>query len=316
MKLRFLTLTLALTLLFGINANASESKDSEAPVKIAIIDTGISTERLDEARISEGRNYVSDTDGDLVGHGTRIASLIIGAQNGELSIPDSAPNAELVPLTYYSKYPSGVPINGGVETIVRAIYDAVDEFSAKVILISSGVYESTEELETAVLYAEDKGVTVVSAVGNDGDERLMYPAAYETVIGVGSVDPEGVRSDFSQRSAALTLVAPGEELRAVSIRSGRFFEAVSGTSFAAAYVAAASAVLLEAEPELTPSELRELLTSTASDLGDEGYDLETGHGLLNLEAALDALTPSKAAPVSCGVVRGLGTTAARLAQLG
>ncbi len=270
-------------------AGFTESDLPLARVTIAIIDTGISTERLDPMRIQSGINYVSDDEGDRVGHGTHIASLILGAQDGTDSIAALAPNAVLVPLTYYSRYPSGVPINGGVEAMVRGIHDAIDVYAADIIVISSGTDIAFDTLRDAIAYAEESGTVVISAVGNDGNDRLLYPAAYDTVIGVGAVDQNGTRSDFSQTSSAITLCAPGEELWAVSIKNGRFFETVSGTSYACAYAAAAAAVLRGIDPTLSPHALRNLLYDTCTDLGAEGYDTESGFGLLNLDAARNAL---------------------------
>ncbi len=258
-----------------------------APVSVALIDTGIETVYLDGERVMEGENYVSDQGGDLVGHGTRIASLMIGAKDEDGYISDLAPNAFLVPLVYYSKYPSGVPMNGGVEAICSGIYDAVDQYGCSVIIISSGMTQPDGNLEKAVLYAEEKGVIIISAAGNEGNAVSYYPASYPTVIGVGSVDENKEASEFSQRNEGVMIAAPGEDLFAVSIRSGIAFEKISGTSYACAYVGALASRLLGVYPDMTPTQFRWVMQNTATDLGAFGYDAETGVGLLNAKKAVE-----------------------------
>ncbi len=268
------------------------------PVSVALIDTGVDTTYIDENRIHSGENYVSDKSGDKVGHGTRIASLMVGASNDDEFITDLAPNASIVPLVYYTKYPSGVPMNGGVEAICSGIYDAVDKYGCAVIIISSGITGPDENLEKAVLYAEEKGVIIISAAGNEGNSTSYYPALYPTVVGVGSVDENMMVSDFSQRNEGVMVVAPGEDLYAASIRSGIAFEKISGTSYSCAYVGALASRLLGAYPDMTPVQFRWLMQNTVTDLGVLGYDTESGFGLINAKKAVsDFAFVSKTEPL-------------------
>ncbi len=268
-------------------AGFDEIADSFGEVTIALIDTGVTAKRLDQEKILPGRNYVSaeerDTT-DLVGHGTKIASLILGAADGEDYITALAPNARIVPLVYYSQYPSGVAKNGGVEAICQAVYDGVDEFSAGIIVISSGIGEDDPNLAECIAYAEKRGVIVISAAGNDGGDALLYPAAYPTVISVGSVDGEGRVSRFSQKNDTVTIAAPGEHLFAVSLRNGDFFENCSGTSYSCAYVAALAARLLGESPHMSPEDFRRVLEISSKDIvSAEGT---YSYGILHGSAAM------------------------------
>jgi len=85
------------------------------------------------------------------------------------------------------------------------------------------------------------------------------------------------------------LLAPGENLPAVTNRNSLKPKIVSGSSYAAAYVTAAAAHMLEKKPDLTPAEIRKILCETAMDTGEPGYDTDSGWGLLNLAAALEAV---------------------------
>ena len=110
-----------------------------ASVRIGVIDTGVKEKEgiIDGEKILDGKNYVlgGGTD-DEVGHGTRVASLIIGSADGEIVSPCS--ESAIVPLVYYTKLASGAVLNGGIESICNAIYDAVDIYDCQIINISSG----------------------------------------------------------------------------------------------------------------------------------------------------------------------------------
>lgn len=260
---------------------------TENGVRIAIIDTGISTEALGRDQIAKGKNYIlpnQDTE-DQLDHGTAIASLILGKQDRNL--PGAYPEAILVPLVYVSLEGKKI-VKGDAAMIAHSIYDAVDLFSCQVINLSAGILIDSKELKDACDYAEKKGVVIVSAVGNDNrisPQNIYYPAAYDTVIGAGAINSSGETASFSQRNSSVDLVANGEELL-VSRASGRMTD-VSGTSYACAYVSAAAAMLLSKNPELSPRDVREILFNTSKDLGIAGYDIENGHGALNMDKALE-----------------------------
>ncbi|MBO7514061.1 MAG: hypothetical protein J6T47_00335, partial [Lachnospiraceae bacterium] len=84
-----------------------------APVRIAFIDSGISTKHIDSARVLQGANYIfpeSDTQ-DRVGHGTATAGLVLGAE--DLGVTGICPDALAIPLVVVDTFPSGAVKNGG-----------------------------------------------------------------------------------------------------------------------------------------------------------------------------------------------------------
>jgi len=261
-------------------------------VRIAIIDTGVSCKYIDDSHVVDGKNYVfSDADvNDLIGHGTAVAGIILGSE--VLGIEGVAPDAEIVPLVFYSRYASGVPVNGGIEAICQAIYDAIDLYGCRIINISAGITADNDKLREAIAYAEEKNVIVVSAVGNSNrssPNAIYYPAAYETVIGVGAANEKYEVAYFSQRNSSVNLLAPGTNILTAPIGNSSKPVKVNGSSYATAFVAGTAALLLEENPELTAAQLRELLYNTAKDLGPEGYDIESGWGMLDISKALSEL---------------------------
>ena len=175
-------------------AQADETEE-KASVRIAFIDSGISTKHIDSSKVLQGANYIfrdSDTQ-DRVGHGTATAGLVLGAEDQRVT--GICPDALAVPQVVVDKYPSGAEKNGGPEALCEALYDAVDRFGCRIVNISLCTTEDSQELREAVAYAEAKGVVLIAAVGNDGEDgQTYYPAAYETVIAVGSTDGDTVAS--------------------------------------------------------------------------------------------------------------------------
>lgn len=228
-----------------------------AQVVIALLDTGASADAIRSDNLLAGYNYVTDNADteDLINHGTAVASLILGSESA--GVEGAAPGAFLVPLVVVTKQ-EGKTTGASPEILAKAIRDSVDIYNADIINVSLGVRRDAPALRAAVEYAEEKGVLIVSAVGNDGPgAEPWYPAAYDTVLAAGSCDGQGERSDFTQDGA--DVLARGEDIPLAS-RNGVAYRA-RGTSFAAGLISAEAAKLLMEEPGLTPEELRENIVS-------------------------------------------------------
>ena len=223
-------------------------------VIVAILDTGISTRAVDEGQILPGYNYVMNNTNttDNINHGTAVVSTIVGSDSAK--VEGLAPNTYIVPLVITDRIQDDIR-SVSPEILAQAICDSVDKYGADIINVSLGIKKNVEELKEAVAYAEEKGVLVVAAVGNDGvDSDIYYPAAYETVIAVGSHDKNGKESDFSAKNGTTDILAPGEDIWLAS-RNGKTYGA-KGTSYATGYVSASAANILAMNPDLTPAEVR------------------------------------------------------------
>lgn len=253
-------LFLILLLLSGCGTNPSskyrEAENSGA-VRVGILDSGIQSGK--DFRADSGWNYLDDSEDteDEDGHGTQMAELIC----------QYAPDAVIVPMKISGKEKDTTP-----ELVIRAIYDAVDQYDCRILCMSFSIPES-KALSEAVAYAEQKNVVLVSAVGNLGEtykkEKLLYPAAYDQVIGVGAVEENGEVADYSQRNTGVFVTALGSSLDG----NGK------GTSYAAARIAGICAK----SQWNTPVEFREYLKSQAKDCGEPGYDTAYGWGVIGIE---------------------------------
>jgi hypothetical protein len=189
--------------------------------------------------------------------------------------------------------------DSSVPWLVAGIDWAVANHAA-VINVSSSQLESDAsageiaQLTRATTDAFNKGVLVVAAVGNNGNSQPVVPAALPHVLGVGSSDLSGNRSTFSNTGPWVDLVSPASSLIApmptAFCPSG--YGVANGTSFAAPAVAGAAALLAQLRPTLSPQQRFDVLRNSAHDVDPAGRDLETGNGLLNVQAAINAPLPA------------------------
>ncbi|MDJ1180223.1 S8 family serine peptidase [Roseofilum sp. BLCC_M91] len=143
-------------------------------------------------------------------------------------------------------------------------------------------YQLTPEEQLALQYARDNNILLVVASGNTGDAMSALGQAadeFDNIITVGAVNSTEEVADYSSRGETLTLVAPGGEHKNDP-------NAFVGTSRATSYVTGAASLVWQANPELSYQQVKEILAQTAQDLGEEGWDTESGAGLLNVTEAV------------------------------
>lgn len=255
-------------------------------VRVGIIDSGIDAdhEGLEGVSVAAGWNYLSDT-GDVaddVDHGTFVAGVLAAREGAVEGVRGIAQGVTLVPLKCFSSTDVTA-----VSHIIRAVREAVDTFQCDVINMSFCMGSYSELLEEALDYAAEQGTVLVASAGNYGSRTKYYPAAFDCVIGVGSVDETLERSTFSQYNSSVHVTAPGGTMAGLAVGGGSRTDA--GTSFSAPAVAALAALMLQADGTLTPAEISSLLATTSADLGDEGYDVYYGYGLARADGLLGGL---------------------------
>jgi stage II sporulation protein D len=297
-----------------------------APVKVAVIDTGLDFGHPDlGGRVAAARSFVSDSPVDQVGHGTFVAGIIAASTGNGQGIAGIAFPAQLLVAKV-------VGADGSVDPTVeaRAVRWAADQ-GARVINLSLGglrdparpardTFSAAEQ--EAIAYATRRGALVVAAVGNSDQAPrapwpyASYPAALPHVVGVSALAEDGSVPLFSNRDAVFNdLAAPGEAivstlpraltaLRPSCVEQGYSpcgppeYRQAAGTSFAAAQVSAAAALLFAAKPTLRPEQAAAILERTAVDVAPAtgcqrcppGRDALSGWGRLDVAAALQALS--------------------------
>ena len=282
---------------------------------------------------------------DTFGHGTFMAGLIAGRDPGAPVNPGQAlrgysgvaPGARVVSVKVADARGATdiSQVIAAIDWVVQHRRDA--GLNIRVLNLSFGTYGAQpyalDPLAFAAEVAWHSGVFVVVSAGNNAPEsgRLMNPAMDPFVMAVGAADPNGtvptsddVLLSSSARGDGIRnpdLVAPGRSLQGLRVPGSfiditfpaaritdRFFRG-SGTSQAAAIVSGAAALVIQQRPQITPDELKALLTSTADDL--LAADVRgQGAGILNLAAAFR--TPT--APSIQAWARSTGTGSLELAR--
>ncbi len=264
--------------------------------RVAVIDTGVS-EHPDLNNVMEGTGFINgeetfDSD-DMDFHGTFVAGIIGAESNNHLGVTGLMPAVEIYPINVFQKLKSKAYADLGDVTL--AINDAVEN-RADVINLSLGSPYKSRTLENAIKAAAAKGVILVAAAGNDGNSTYNYPAAYDDVVAVGSVDSDMDLAYYSNRNDQVTVAAPGdgivstipEDIQRIGVIRKGYMKG-DGTSFAAPQVSALAAMAKTIRPELTSKEFHALLKKTSEDYGTFGYDKLYGWGIVNYAAVIGEL---------------------------
>ena len=220
---------------------------------------------------------------DEHGHGTNISG-VIGAEHNKLGIAGAHPNAKIMNLRAFDKNGTGEE-----DDAAAAIIYAV-KMGAKIINMSWGDNQYSKLLKDVIEYAYENGVVLVGSSGNSSSDDPHYPSGFSYVISVGAIQENNAIASFSNYGSTLDLVAPGSQI--ITTNLGGSYKTVSGTSVSAPFVSAASA-MLAATTNFSNEEIKQILKSTAIDLGDNGWDEFFGAGNLDMEKALKILSPSE-----------------------
>jgi len=280
-------------------------------VKIAILDEGLDQQHQEfSGRIAACHSEISGVDcnpnnSPLGWHGTAVTGMAL-AQGVYSQAKGVAPAAQIMMDKVF--YPSND--SASIFTIVSGINWAVSN-GAKVINLSLGSLtpsatqpncdNDVPSMTTAINNAAASGVTVVAAAGNDGPGKgVEWPACISSTIAVGAVDSSNNLASFSNTGAAMAdhgVVAKG--VIVVSPYNGTATYAnLSGTSFATPMVSGQIAIILQKYPNLTPSNVRQLVENSAQCLGSPcpnnnnfGYGVVNAYNPINW-ALSDSVNPN------------------------
>jgi major intracellular serine protease len=265
-------------------------------IVVAVLDTGIDRFHPDLApNIIGGRNFTNegseDNFQDHNGHGTHCAGTIAGVEN-EKGVVGVAPEAKLLIGKVLNRHGSGSyrSIIDGIKWATN--WTGENGEKTRVISMSLGGSYNDRNLEKAILEACAKGIVVVVASGNEGNNDIeggqesfeySYPALYNECITVGAIDENRKIAYFSNVHKQVDVVASGVDV--LSTYPINQYARLSGTSMATPHVAGVIALLIKLgekkfKRELTESELYGMLTKVCCSLG---YEASTeGNGLPEL----------------------------------
>ncbi|MFJ7738684.1 S8 family peptidase [Lysinibacillus sp. NPDC097287] len=253
-------------------------------VKVAIIDTGVDFKHPDlKSQVLPPYNAVAPANSSYPGyHGTHVAGIIGAAKDNAVGGHGINPKATILPIDVFNGKEGAYDF-----VIAQGILYAIEQ-GADVINMSLGGYGESPLMQEAVKKAIDQGITIVAAAGNESTDDYSFPASFEGVISVGSTNDKNKLSSYSNYGPSVNLVAPGEDVYStvLDVNKGSSFVKESGTSMASPIVAGVASLLKSKYPNLKPHEIKAILEMTSKDLGERGYDLTYGHGLVNPVKAL------------------------------
>jgi serine protease len=295
-------------------------------VTVAVLDSGVAFERYRRYRRAPDlrrRTFVRGYDfidrdrhpNDVFGHGTHVTGTIAEATNNGVGAAGVAYGAKIMPLRVLDSHGSGdsLAIAKAIRFAARHRADVINlslEFELDVMA------SEIPEILAAIRFAHRRGVVIVAAAGNRFGRRVAYPARAGQVIAVGATTRNGCQSDYSNWGTDLDVVAPGggvdaepetsEELdrcnpddtgdwiyqqtfRGLSVRRFGLPSGYEGTSMAAPHVSGIAALVIatgKLGPDPSPAAVQNHIEATARDMGEPGFDLSYGHGLVDAAAAL------------------------------
>ena len=296
----------------SISMGPAWDESTGSGVLVGIIDTGVAYEDygsyqqapdLANTSFVAGYDFVNNDShaNDDQAHGTHVCGTVAQSTNNSLGVAGTAFNCTIMPIKVLDSNGSGY-----ITDIADGIYYAADN-GCQVINMSLGGSSGSTTLQNAVQYAYNAGVTIVCAAGNAGTSSPQYPAAYSECISVSAVRYDNTITDYSCYGSTIDICAPGGDVSVdqngdgygdgvlqQTFASGSptsfgyyFYE---GTSMASPHVAGVAAMVIAAAGgSMSPAEVRNVLESTATDLGASGWDQYYGYGKVNAyDAVLEA----------------------------
>ncbi|MDO8493367.1 MAG: S8 family serine peptidase [bacterium] len=275
-----------------------EGRDILVPLRkvvVAVVDTGIDIKHpaLKDSLV-KGRNFAGGDPEDVSNrnknesHSTHVSGTIIAKPGADGFYGIAYGYAVVMPVRVLDESGSGT-----WESVSRGIIYATDT-GANVINMSLGGGYS-EAMRDACKYAKGKGVVIVCAKGNSGNDRPQYPGSFPEVIGVNATalktDGNEERAIFSSYGENSTCSAPGHFI--YSTLPGGKYGFYSGTSMACPHAAGCSALIL-CQEKLTPDQIKSIMQTRGDTLQTDkpiGLRINLPKFLKNKDARVDLRKP-------------------------
>jgi PKD repeat protein len=219
-------------------------------------------------------------------HGTHCSGLVGARTDNSTGISAIGFNVRIIPVKCTADTSSATAVDAGYAGIVYAV-----NAKARVISCSWGGAGSSTTDQSVINYAWNHNIIVVAAAGNDGVTTQSYPGAYNNVYCVASTTSSDNRSGFSNYGTWVDIAAPGSGIYstipnlALTGGTSTYYTQMSGTSMATPIVAGLCGLMLSKSPYLTPSQVLNCISTTATTLTATGM----GAGRINAAAAMNCV---------------------------
>ncbi len=252
---------------------------------VAICDTGVRKSHVDLTTFVPGLDATTstpeadggNTDDIWNGHGTMVAGSAAARGNNGTGVAGVGWNFSIMPVRVSNRHDGDADLS---VILLGARWAALN--GAFVANCSYGGANSNQATTTGN-FLRERDALLVFASGNDGLHSQTVDRANVTIVGA-STQNNSV-AGFSDYGQGIDLVAPGVSIRTTT--RGGSYTFTQGTSFSAPLVAGAAALVRAAAPDLSATEIEELLFLTATDVGAPGRDIYAGHGVVNVGLAVE-----------------------------
>lgn len=252
-------------------------------ILVAVIDSGVDADHPELAgMVADQLDAVGGPGPKAHSHGTGIAGTIVA----QAKMRGVAPSARVLAVRAF-----GGPTGDGDAT-TYAILKGLDWAHVKGARVVNMSFAGPQDpaISRSIAAAREKGMVLVAAAGNEGPRSApLYPAADPNVIAVTATDAQDRLFARANRGKHIAVAAPGVDIL-LPIPNGAY-NVSSGTSFSAAFVTGTVALMFERKPDLSPDDVRRVLTATATDLGPKGIDDQFGAGLVDAYGAVSSVAP-------------------------
>ena len=249
-------------------------------VTIALINSEVDRQHTElQGAIPEELNTL-DVEEPPHSHGTAMAGAMVSHDR----LLGVAPGARILAVRAFHETNS--TSEGTTISILKGIEWAVSQGARVINMSFAGPRDPS--LERALKAAHDKGVVLIAAAGNAGPKSPpLYPGADSNVIAVTATDVHDHLFRGANQGPQVSVAAPGVEILAPAPEET--YQMSTGTSIATAHVSGVVALMLELDPTLKPDDVRKILKSTATNLGQTGKNNLFGWGEVNPLKALEAV---------------------------
>ena len=240
------------------------------------------------------------------GHGTHVAGTI-AARDNTIGVVGVAPEASIYAIKVFEDLSGGC--GAWISTQITAVNWAANNGIRVINASIGGSWSYSYQL--AIDQAAVRGTFLVAAAGNDNGGPVDFPAAFPSAIAAASLSASNTRSSFSNAGPEIEVGAPGENVE--STMPGGGYGSKSGTSMATPHVTGVVALLVQQNPNITLTQVRQELQNGALDIATPGFDNNTGWGLVRASNSLSGGSGSPLtltlAPVSRNVAVTQGNSA-------
>lgn len=246
---------------------------------------------------------------DLNGHGTHLAGIIGAKTNNNLGMTGIAPSSKIMVLKALEKDMGTSKSIGGIIGIARAIVYAVD-YNADIINMSFAAKGDNPLLNDILAYASGQGSILVGASGRGpldtgplaGYTQDLSPGQNGDVILVGGIKQDLTPIHYNKMGTTLSVMAPGDDILSMQSKHAigldpALYRKDLGSSFAASFVTGLIAIVKSIDPTLNAQEIRSIIEGTATDLGEPGFDITYGYGVINPTEAVCMISEKICTPL-------------------